>query len=125
MVVVVDVCAHCRIVVIPLCAADRSIFVSVPETAQELNQNFFLCHLACAYLRMLSAVEDGCKVCRSNNAVSCQVEFRECFIDDCLSCPVGLTTNSDEELVKVNNTVLICVHGSEQHLSLMLGDVRS
>ena len=85
MVVVVNTCRHCRVVVVPLTSLDFSVSVTVSEVRQELQKHLVFSHLALNHLRVERGRVDALKIGCLNRAAAVTVELEECLVNHSLT----------------------------------------
>ena len=74
---------------------------------------------------MERAVVDGSEISGCDSAVTVNIKLSESLVDVDLSGFVGASTESDEEFIVVNETVLVGIKVFNENLSLALRDVDS
>ena len=109
MFVVINIRRHGRVMVIPFVSCDLSVSVFIAKGAEELKEHVVLSHLSRLNLRVEGSVIDGLQVCGSYNSVSIFVELKVGLVNDCLSVSIRSSSNSLQELVKVNIAVFVSV----------------
>ena len=122
VLVLLDLWANGCVVVVPLSLSDAAILVLVAEALQEFGEDLVEAHLAGDDQRVLWAVEVLSNVEWGHITVAVLVKLVVSLRDPADAQVVGLPTDIQEELVKVNGAVLVSVQHVEQHLGLSLGD---
>lgn len=120
MVVVVDVGRNGRVVIVPLLDGNNAISIAVTETGHELYEDFFVSHLATNNLRVSAAVVDDAQVSRCDGAVTISVKLCKALVDNFLSGFVGHSSDTVEELVITDDTILVGVEVLEEDSGLTL-----
>ena len=113
------------VVVVPVVAGDHAVVVLVTEAGEELDENIVDSAVTSLNLGVVGAVKHLSELSGADIANLVDVEFIESGIDDLLAGLIGASTDTEEELVEVNVTVLGGVEVFEEAASLTLGDVAS
>ena len=119
MIVIVDVGRDSGVVVIPLLSGDDAVAVAVAERGEELDEDLLGSHLSTLNLGVLRSVVDDTQVSACDGTIAIGIELSEALVNDLLSCSVGGTTKSKEELVVADDAVFVGVEVVEKELSLV------
>lgn len=122
MFIVINGARDGSIVVIPLNAGNLSIVVFVTEVGKELKESLILGDLTRDNLGMGSSIVCNSKVWSSNAAWAIDIEFSESGITAFLSGSIWGSSNSSEELVKVNITILIGIQMSKKTIGFFFAE---
>mgnify|MGYP000943688165 CR=1 FL=1 len=112
--VVINVGAHCGIIVVPFRLADLSVAVLISERGQEVREDLIICHLAGLDLRVHLTVIDTSQIGSCNDSVAVRVKLTVGSLYNLHSCFVGAAAESDKELIEANDTVAVEVQMVEQ-----------
>lgn len=122
MIVVINICAHSCIVVVPFSLCDGAISVLISETRKEFHKNLILCHLPACNFWVFAAVKNSWKICRSNHSISWNIKFLESCINSLLALCIWAATKCIEEFIEGNNAILIGVKCVKKDLRFSLGN---
>lgn len=121
MIVIVHASTHGSIVVVPLCSVDGPVSVGISEVAEELQKHLFLRHLTTLHLWMKFGVVDSSQILNVDTPTPIFVELQERLVHHSLSLLVWTSSDSDQELIEVDETILVCVQERDQRLDLVDG----
>lgn len=115
VVVVLDELVDRDLVVTP--GTGGFVVVSL-EGLHELDEDLVFGSLASLDVRVLSSVVLPLELLKGDRSVSVDIEGGECFLYERLSHRAHFTNDDSQELVKVNGTASIDIHGLEQVLEV-------
>ena len=90
-----------------------------------MNEDLILSHLSALYFRMHWAIIDSSQICWSYLAISILIELKEGFIDECLSFRIWLSSNTLQEFIIIDITIIISIKVIEKKFSFFLCDLHA
>lgn len=125
VVVVVQGAGNSGVVVKPFASGDSSVIIFVTEVGEELQESFIFSNLSRDDLWVSRASVTGLEISSTDATTSVKVELAESFSDNAFSGFVHLTSEANQEFVKVDIAISISVEVSEESVGLFLGEVAS
>ena len=122
MVVIVNASGNCCVVIVPFGLSDLSVVVFVTEARKVFSEHFLTGHLSAHHLGVEAAVEDWGQVRGSDATISVPIELCECSINDLLAFLVWHATNTNKELVIVDEAISVGVEALNKNLTFALAD---
>ena len=110
----VDISAHCSIVVIPLCLRNSAISVLVTKTTQKLSEHLILSHLTAPHLGVLIARENSFQISATDHTITIPVELEVGLVNEGLSLSIWYSSDTLEELIKVDEAIIVSVQVVQQ-----------
>ena len=92
MIVIVDVCRHGSVVVIPLLLSDNAVSVAIAERGEELDEDLLVGHLTALHLWVIRSVVHDTQISACHRAIAIGIKLMEALIDDLLTGLVGSAT---------------------------------
>ena len=116
MVIIINAGRDSGVVVVPLASGDHTVSVFVSEAGEEFEEDFVVSHFSADHLWVHGGVINWLQVGSGDLSTSVVVEFQEGLVDQGLSLCVQLASDSYQELVVVNASVLVGVQASQKGL---------